>query len=210
MRSKWTVGAGETVGRFRFDVAVRLLNARAQMFEAGEVQIDGPRADGAAAGQRDARAAAARHQRTQHQARSAHGLHQFVRRFRRDDIRRVQAHGFALHLHLGADIHQQPLHGADVAHARNAAQQSPVRRSAAPPPAPAAPSSSIRWWESRPAERAPPLITNLSMESFRDPSAGLRQPIVRLFAVHAELAHHDRGAYAVAGRRQQARPPPRT
>ena len=51
------------LGRFGFDVAVLLANFRAQAFEPGDMQIDGTRADGAAAGQRDARAAAAGDQR---------------------------------------------------------------------------------------------------------------------------------------------------
>ena len=85
MRSKWTVRAAQAVGRHGFDVAVRLMDRRAQLFQAEDVQVDGPRADGAAARQRNARAAAARHQRPQHQAGRAHGLDQLVRRFRADD-----------------------------------------------------------------------------------------------------------------------------
>ena len=34
MRSKCTVGAAQAVGRFGFDVAVRLVDARAQMLQA--------------------------------------------------------------------------------------------------------------------------------------------------------------------------------
>ena len=87
-----------------------------------DVQVDGPRADGAAAGQGDPGAAGARHQRAQHQARSAHGLDQFVGRFGAQDALRPETNGLALHVHGGSDIHQQALHGADVAHAGHAMQ----------------------------------------------------------------------------------------
>ena len=53
------------------------------------MQVDGTRADGAAAGQRDARVAEARHQRPQRQDRGAHRLHQFVRRFGVGDVLRL-------------------------------------------------------------------------------------------------------------------------
>ena len=69
-----------------FDVAVLLRDLRAQPFQSLDVQIDGTRADGAAAGQRNAGPSAARDQRPQHQRRSAHGLDQFVRRFRAGQI----------------------------------------------------------------------------------------------------------------------------
>ena len=95
----------------------------AQLLQPEDVQIDGPRADGAAAREGDPRAAGTRHQRAQHQARSAHGFDQFVRRFRAENAFRAQAHGFAVHVDLGSDIDQQALHGADVAHARYAMQR---------------------------------------------------------------------------------------
>ena len=38
-------------------------------------------------------------------------------------LRRMQADGIVRHLELRADIHQQALHGADIAHARDAAQR---------------------------------------------------------------------------------------
>src|ERR1022692_4806435 len=74
--------ATQPLRRFRFDVAVGLPDARAQLLQTMEVQVDGTRADGAPAGQGDARAARARHQRPQHQTGGAHGLHQLIRRFR--------------------------------------------------------------------------------------------------------------------------------
>ena len=48
--------APQSIRRDRLDVAVRLMNARAQLFQPENVQIDGPRADGAAARQRNPRA----------------------------------------------------------------------------------------------------------------------------------------------------------
>ena len=51
-------GAAQAIGRFGFDVAVRLVDARAQLFQAEDVQVDGAGADGASAGKRNARAAA--------------------------------------------------------------------------------------------------------------------------------------------------------
>ena len=66
--------------RARVDVAVLELDARAHRRQALEVLVDRARADRAAARQRHARAAVARHQRPQHQHRGAHGLHQVVGR----------------------------------------------------------------------------------------------------------------------------------
>ena len=120
-------GAAQPIRRDGFDVAVRLVNARAQLFQAENVQVDGPRADGAAARQRHTSPSRARHQRAQHQAGGAHGLYQLIRRFRRDDLRCLQAHHAVFDIHAGADVHQQPLHGAYVAHVRNAVQRHRLR-----------------------------------------------------------------------------------
>jgi len=46
-----------------FDVAMRLVDARAKLFQPENVQVDGPVPDGAAARQRNARAPATGHQR---------------------------------------------------------------------------------------------------------------------------------------------------
>ncbi len=67
--------------RLCLDVAVLGGNLGAHLLERLHVQIHGPRADGAASRQRNARVAQARHQRTQRQNRRAHGAHQFVGRF---------------------------------------------------------------------------------------------------------------------------------
>ena len=73
VRALQAVGAG-------FDVSVLVADLRAHGFKALDVQIDGARADGAAAGHRDARDAHAGDQRSEHQRRGAHGLHDFVLR----------------------------------------------------------------------------------------------------------------------------------
>ena len=80
----------EPVRRFGFDVAVLLMDFRAQPFQRRDVQIDGPRADGAAAGKRNPRASVASQQRAQHQARSPHGFDQIVGRFGMIDLRRLR------------------------------------------------------------------------------------------------------------------------
>jgi hypothetical protein len=105
-----------------FDVAMRLADARAKLFQPENVQVDGPVPDGAATRQRNARAPATGHQRPQHQARGAHGLHQFVRRFGTNDLRRMEPHRLTLRLYRRSDIHQQPLDSPDIPHARNALQ----------------------------------------------------------------------------------------
>ncbi len=115
--------AAQAMERFRFDIAVGLIDSGAQPLQTEDVQIDGPRADGASARHGDARAAGARHQRTQNQAGGAHGLDQFIWRFGADDSGGMHANGLAILIHLRSDIHQEPLHGADVADARNAAER---------------------------------------------------------------------------------------
>jgi len=54
------------------------LHRRAHGSEAGEVKVDGTPADGIAAGQRQARLAAARQQRAEQQHRGAHARHQIA------------------------------------------------------------------------------------------------------------------------------------
>ena len=90
IRSKTTCAPFKPSGADGFDVAVLLRDARAQMLQPREMKIDRPRADRAAARQRNARPSRPRHQRPQHEARRPHGLHQFVGRFRRNDLLRVE------------------------------------------------------------------------------------------------------------------------
>ena len=90
--------------------------------------VDGTRTDPTATGQRDAGPTCAGNQRSQHERRRAHGLHQFIRRFRRHDRWRPQGDGFALHVDVGADIHEKTLHSANVADAGDAAQHNLISR----------------------------------------------------------------------------------
>ena len=97
-------------------------NRRAELFERLNVQIDRPRADGAAAGQGNARVAEARDERAERQNRGAHRFHQFVGRF---GVR----NGFGLNgefagrnvraFHAAAHVREKLGHGDDVAHVRN-------------------------------------------------------------------------------------------
>ena len=106
------------LGSARFDVAMRGDDFRAHFFERGEVQIDGTRANRAAAGKRNARDAGACERRAQSENRGAHGLHEFVGRDRIADgvgLESVVGGGeFA-----GGDVHahvcEQLAHGDDVA-----------------------------------------------------------------------------------------------
>ncbi len=113
------VAAAQPLGA-GFHIAVVLRDGRTQVLEALDVQVDGTRADGASAGQGDARATGARHQRTQHQRGRAHRLHQFVRGFRTDRLTAVNAGavmGAAVtQFDLRPHLHQQLAHGLDVAH----------------------------------------------------------------------------------------------
>ena len=68
--------------RARADVAAFDADVRAHRLQPGDVNVHRPRADGAAAGQRDVRLAEARHQRAEHEDGRAHRLHELVRRRR--------------------------------------------------------------------------------------------------------------------------------
>ena len=68
------------------DIAVFERNLRAQALQAGEVNIDRPRADGAAARQRYGGLAKARQERPQYENGSAHAAHQFIGRDGAGDI----------------------------------------------------------------------------------------------------------------------------
>ncbi len=71
-------GAAEAVDG-GLGVAVRDIDDRTELAQAVDVQVHRPAADGAAAGQRDARLAEAREQRPEHEERGAHRLHEIVR-----------------------------------------------------------------------------------------------------------------------------------
>src|SRR4051812_47933259 len=99
------------------------MNPRSELLETEDMQVDRPRADRAAAWERDARAAATRHQRSQNQAGRPHRLDQLIWSLRAHDSLGVEADDVALDLDAGADIYQQPLHRPDIAYSRDAVQR---------------------------------------------------------------------------------------
>ena len=118
-------GAAQTLGA-RFHVAVLDVNFRAEFFERLNVQVDGARADGAAAGKRNARVAEARHERAEREHRSAHRFHEFVGRFgvrNRFGLDREFAGRQVRAFHLAAHVREKLGHGDDVAHVRNIFQR---------------------------------------------------------------------------------------
>src|SRR6266478_8932994 len=70
------------IANFGFNVAMGHGNFGAHFFERSEMQIDGPRADSAAAGKGNTRDAHAGHERAERKNRGAHRFHQFVRGLR--------------------------------------------------------------------------------------------------------------------------------
>ena len=78
------------------DVAFFQNDARAEPLQPGEMEIDRPRADGAAARQRHRGLAKARHQRPKHQNGRAHAPHQVIGRCGVGDPRGGQGDGMAI------------------------------------------------------------------------------------------------------------------
>ena len=87
--------AVEALGRLGHDVAAVDVDLGAQRLEAHQVQVDGPRADGATAGHGHARLAAARQQGAQHPEARAHAAHHLVGRGGVDDVARGEMEGLA-------------------------------------------------------------------------------------------------------------------
>ena len=106
-----------------FNVAVLLRDFRAETFQAFDVQIDRPRADGAPAGQRDAGASAAGHQRPQDERGGAHRLDQFIRGLGSGESARADRGAVmgasVAEFDFGAHGGQQLARGLDVAHLRD-------------------------------------------------------------------------------------------
>ncbi len=100
------------------DVSVLDDDVGAEPGQALQVLVDGTPpapADGAAAGQGDARHPGARQQRPEHDHRGAHGGHELVRRLVARDARHLQARGAAgLRGCLGAQPLEEPAHGHHV------------------------------------------------------------------------------------------------
>ena len=87
--------AAQALGRLGDHVAAVDVDLGAQRLHAHQVQVDGPRADGAAAGHGNARLAAARQQRPEHPEARPHAAHQLIGRGGVDDIARGEMHGLA-------------------------------------------------------------------------------------------------------------------
>ena len=117
----------------RLDVAVLDVDVGAHGLQARDVDVDRTRADRAAARQRHVGAAEARQQRTQHQDRRAHGLHQLIGREIFLDGRCVDldAH-FLIDGHRDAHAPEQFDHGGDVLQVRDVRHRHRAVRQQAP------------------------------------------------------------------------------
>ena len=108
----------------RVHEAVHDLDLGAHRLEPAQVHVDLAAADVVAAGQRDARLAAAREQRPEHVERRAHAADELVRRLGLQRARRVDAHDVGLGLlDVGADRAQQVAHHVEIEHRRHVAQR---------------------------------------------------------------------------------------
>jgi hypothetical protein len=110
--------AGQARGA-RADVAILQVDVHTHRLQALDVLIDRPQPDRASAGERDARFAATRDQRSERENRGAHRLHELVRRERPVDLRRIERGG-AGGRRVDGDAHlrEQPLHRPHVVQAR--------------------------------------------------------------------------------------------
>ena len=122
------VRSRETILSDRFDVAGFLADRRAEHFEPGDMEVDRPGADRTATRHRDTRAAGSRHERSEHQTGSTHGLDELVRRLGALDRLGADARAAVLTMDVGADRLEQPDHGADVDDGGYAAECRPRRR----------------------------------------------------------------------------------
>ena len=95
---------------------------RSELAKGGEVEIDRPDADCAAAGKRDANRAGAREQRSQDEDRGPHGLHELVGGVGGKDFGDRDRNRFRLRLDPGADVTEDLLHRADVGDPRKVRQ----------------------------------------------------------------------------------------
>ena len=105
--------AGELVGR-GLDVAVLEVDGRAELLEPVDVKVDGPRADGTAAGQGDDGLPVAGQERAQDEDGGPHRPDQLVGRFVRGDAPDVDVEGVPLDLVFGPELFHQGQDGEDV------------------------------------------------------------------------------------------------
>ncbi len=113
--------AGEAARRARDDIAALELDLGPERLERLQMQIDGTRADGAAAGQRNLGPAAPRDQRREHPEARPHARHHLVRRRGVDDLGRREPERLAVARALAG-----PLAGdghVDAVIAQNAGKQ---------------------------------------------------------------------------------------
>ncbi len=92
---KVDLGADEALLGARHDIAVLDRDLGAELLHRHEQEIDGARADRAAAWQRDARLAHTREQRREHPEARAHARDHLIGRGRVDDLARREMHGAA-------------------------------------------------------------------------------------------------------------------
>ena len=106
------------------DVAVLQVDRRAHRLQALHVLVDRPQPDRAAAGQRHARLAAAREQRSEREDRRAHRLHELVRRQRPADAAGLEPDGAGrAHVERHAHLREQRFHRAHVVQHRHVGQR---------------------------------------------------------------------------------------
>ncbi len=110
------------------DIAGVEFDRGAHLLQPLEVQVDRPRADGAAAGQRDPRLPHPRQQRPEHQDGGAHLAHDVVRRLGIGDraAERERAAVIAGTVHRDAVLGQQLRHRLDIGEPRHVGQHQPL------------------------------------------------------------------------------------
>ena len=117
----------QALGRFCMDIAVGELDLGAQGLQPLQMQIDRPRADGAAAGQRHPGLATARHQRPQHQDAGPHLAHQIVGRGGAGDLPgghlQYMAGAGIAHADLHPMLHQQLHQRGDIGQERQVGER---------------------------------------------------------------------------------------
>ena len=123
-------GALQSVGRRCLDIALVEFDLGAQLGQGPEMQIDGPRADGAAARQRDLGPPVTRQQGPENEHRSPHLAHQIVGR--RGAVGRARGQfenparrtaALAVHGDLNPEIGEQARHGGHVDQVRKIGQR---------------------------------------------------------------------------------------